>query len=49
MLYGPRRWAILLIGGDKTGDVRFYERMIPIADKLYDVYIDEIRRERLIP
>jgi hypothetical protein len=47
--FDPRRSAILLIGGDKTGDGRFYERMIPIADKLYDVYIDEIRRERLIP
>ena len=26
--------AILLIGGDKTGDKRFYERMIPVADRL---------------
>jgi len=47
--FDPRRSAILLIGGDKTGDDRFYERMIPIADKLYDEYIKEIRREGLIP
>jgi hypothetical protein len=47
--FDPRRSAILLIGGDKTGDDRFYERMIPIADKLYDVYIAEIRKEGLIP
>jgi hypothetical protein len=47
--FDPRRSAILLIGGDKTGDDRFYERMIPIADQLYDVYIAEIRREGLIP
>jgi hypothetical protein len=47
--FDPRRSAILLIGGDKTGDGRFYERMIPIADKLYDVHIDEIRRRGLIP
>src|SRR6266404_3354207 len=26
--FDPRRCAILLIGGDKTGDGRFYERMI---------------------
>lgn len=45
----PRRSAILLIGGDKTGDGRFHEWMIPIADKLYDINIDEIRREGLIP
>src|SRR6266705_772545 len=31
--FDPRRSAILLIGGDKTGDDRFYARMIPIADK----------------
>ncbi len=47
--FDPRRTAILLIGGDKTGDDRFYERMIPVADALYDTYIDEIRKEGLIP
>lgn len=31
--FDPRRSAILLIGGDKTGDDRFYERMIPLADR----------------
>jgi hypothetical protein len=46
--FDPRRTAILLIGGDKTGDDRFYEKMIPVADKLYDVYIEEIRKEGLI-
>lgn len=47
--FDPRRSAILLIGGDKTGDDRFYERMTPIADALYDVCINELRKERLIP
>jgi hypothetical protein len=47
--FDPRRPAILLIGGDKTGDGRFYERMIPTADALYDVYLQEIRKEGLIP
>ena len=46
--FDPRRSAILLIGGDKTGDDRFYERMIPIADKLYDVHLDELKKEGLI-
>src|SRR5579863_6605180 len=41
--FDPRRSAILLISGDKTGDNRFYERTVPIADTLYDEYIDEIR------
>ncbi len=47
--FDPRRSAILLIGGDKTGEGRFYERMVPIADALYDTYINEIRKEGLIP
>jgi len=46
--FDPRRVAILLIGGDKTGDNRFYEKYIPIADQLYDDYLQEIREEGLI-
>src|ERR1043166_1577733 len=44
----PRRTAILLIGGDKTGEKRFYEEMIPVADRLYDEYIEELKKEGLI-
>ncbi len=47
--FDPRRSAILLIGGDETGDKRFYARMIPVADGLYDVYLEELRQEGLIP
>jgi len=43
--FDPRRDAIMLIGGDKTGDKRFYERMIPIADRLYDKHLREIGDE----
>ena len=43
--FDPRRTAILLIGGDKTGDNRFYDRMVPIADNLYDEYLKEIESE----
>jgi hypothetical protein len=46
--FDPRRCAILLIGGDKTGDDRFYEQMVPLADRLYDQYLDELREEGLI-
>ena len=46
--FDPRRSAILLIGGDKTGGDRFYERMIPVADDLYDVYVQELKEEGLI-
>jgi len=40
--FDPRRCAILLIGGDKTGLKRFYEQMIPIAERLYDRHLREI-------
>jgi hypothetical protein len=38
--FDPKRNAILLIGGDKTGDDRFYERMVSLADKIYDEYLE---------
>jgi hypothetical protein len=47
--FDPRRTAILLIGGDKTGDRAFYVSMIPTADAIYDQYLAEISREGLIP
>lgn len=46
--FDPRRRAILLIGGDKTGDDRFYERMIPVADRIYDEHLQGLRKKGLI-
>lgn len=46
--FDPRRMAILLIGGDKTGDDNFYERIVPTADRLYDEHLTTLRREGLI-
>lgn len=43
--FDPRRKSILLIGGDKTGNDRFYEKMIPEADRLYDKHLEEIADE----
>jgi hypothetical protein len=45
--FDPRRSAILLIGGDKTGDKQFYERMIPLADQLYEQHLTELEKEGL--
>ncbi|MDR2480320.1 MAG: type II toxin-antitoxin system RelE/ParE family toxin [Treponema sp.] len=44
--FDPRRTAILLIGGDKTGDNRFYDIMVPKADKIYNQYLKEIQEEK---
>jgi len=46
--FDPRRSAILLIGGDKTGDERWYTVNIPIADRLYDEHLEQLRKEGLI-
>jgi len=46
--FDPRRSAILLIGGLKTGNSRFYERFVPIADSIYDEYLAELKEEGLI-
>ena len=46
--FDPRRSAILLVGGDKTGDNRWYEEHLPIADQLYDEHLAQLRKEGLI-
>lgn len=48
--FDPRRTGILLIGGDKTNAwTTWYERMIPLADRLYDEHLESLRREGLLP
>jgi hypothetical protein len=37
--------AILLIGGEKTGDDRWYETYVPLADRLYDEHLAQLRQE----
>ena len=46
--FDPRRTSILLIGGDKTGNDRFYEEYVPLADRLYDDHLRDLKREGLI-
>jgi hypothetical protein len=46
--FDPRRAAILLIGGDKTGNERWYDEFIPVADRLYDAHLVTLKREGLI-
>jgi len=46
--FDPRRCAILLLGGDKTGDNRWYDVHVPKADRLYDTHIETLEKEGLI-
>ena len=45
--FDPRRIAILLIGGDKTGNDRWYQESVPLADRLYDEHLAALRKEGL--
>jgi hypothetical protein len=43
--FDPLRSAILLIGGDKTGDDRWYEKFVPIADRLFARHLLNLKKE----
>lgn len=44
--FDPRRVALLLLGGDKTGDDDWYERMVPIADKLFAGHLADLKKKQ---
>ena len=41
--FDPRRQAVLILGGDKTGDDRFYLKMVPRAEAIWERYLEETR------
>ena len=43
--FDPKRQAVLLIGGEKTGNDRWYEVFVPIADRLYEDYLAEMEQD----
>jgi hypothetical protein len=43
--FDPRRAALLLLGGEKTGNDRWYDEMVPKADALYERRLREIEKE----
>ncbi|HVA07431.1 MAG TPA: type II toxin-antitoxin system RelE/ParE family toxin [Acidimicrobiales bacterium] len=48
--FDPLRRAVLLLGGDKYGNwTGWYQEAIPVADDLFDAYLQDLRREGLIP
>lgn len=40
--FDPRRVALLLLGGNKTGDDRWYEKFVPRADELYEQHLRKL-------
>lgn len=48
-MFDPRRTAILLLGGSKTGSWnRWYRSAISAADQLYEEHLVSLKREGLI-
>lgn len=45
-VFDPRRVALLLIGGNKTGNDDWYEQFIPVADRLYDEHLKALTNEK---
>ena len=41
--FDPSRSAMLLVGGDKTGDDRWYDKAIPKADTLYSEHLKSLK------
>lgn len=44
--FDPKRNVVLLLGGDKSGDDRWYTKHVPIADRLFDEHLAELRQEQ---
>ena len=44
--FDPRQTAILLMGGNKGGDDRWYDKYIPVADRLYSEHLNELENEK---
>jgi hypothetical protein len=44
--FDPRRNAVVLLGGDKTGDWKgWYRSNVPLADKLYDRHLRSLGKD----
>jgi hypothetical protein len=46
--FDPRRAALLLLGGNKTGAKRWYHTFVPLADDLFDEHLRQLNQEGLM-
>jgi hypothetical protein len=44
-VFDPKQQAVLILGGDKTGDKRWYKTNIPIAESLYSMHLENQKKE----
>jgi hypothetical protein len=43
--FDPRRMAFLCIGGEKTGNPRWYDENLPKADAIFSDHLETLKRE----
>lgn len=43
--FDPKREALLLIGGNKAGEKRWYKRMIPLAEAIFERHLETLEKE----
>jgi hypothetical protein len=43
--FDPARSAFLILGGDKTGDDRWYDKIVPKADAIYAAHLKALQEE----
>ena len=41
--FDPRRTGIVLCAGDKAGNKRFYDDLIPVADREYAAHLESLK------
>ena len=44
--FDPERKAVVLVGGNKAGDKRFYETLMPVADARFEKYLRQMENQR---
>ena len=44
--FDPHRTAILLIGGRKAGGQRWYEKYVPLAEKIYEKHLKTLKNKQ---
>ena len=44
-VFDPKRQAILLVGGNKQGNKRWYKEAIPLAEKRYQRHLEELEKD----
>ena len=42
--FDPKRQGILILGGNKVGDDRWYKKNLPLADKLFKQYLEDMKK-----